>query len=129
MELVANYVDYNSQQSLSAVLRWCDTAGTVPLRDVADVAKRQKLLEQWTRYAVMRSIKLEMHLRGKEWETWSHHVPSMSHLYPFIVVKNWMMTSFLCPYVFLYHIMIIIDHEVFNSYFGWRNLIRITSHY
>ena len=100
MELVANYVDYNSQQSLSAVLRWCDTAGTVPLRDVADVAKRQKLLEQWTRYAVMRSIKLEMHLRGKEWETWSHHVPSMSHLYPFIVVKNWMMTSFLCPYVF-----------------------------
>eukprot|EP00435_Cladocopium_sp_Y103_P065596 s993_g27.t1 len=56
MELIANYVDYNSQQSLSAVLRWCDTAGTVPLRDVADAAKRQELLEQWTRYAVMRSL-------------------------------------------------------------------------
>ena len=70
MELVANYVDYNSQQSLSAVLRWCDTAGLVPLRHVADVAKRQQLMEQWMRYAVMRSIKLEMHLRGKEWETW-----------------------------------------------------------
>lgn len=133
MELVANYVDYNSQQSLSAVLRWCDTAGTVPLRDVADVAKRQKLLEQWTRYAVMRSIKLEMHLRGKEWETWSQcpiHVPFIS-IYSGEKLDDdivFVSLSFF-DMCFLYHIMIIIDHEVFNSYFRWRNLIRITSHY
>ena len=68
MELIANYVDFYSVQSMSAVLRWCDTAGTFVLQAV-DHPARQQLLEQWSRYAVMRSIKIELYVHGLEWET------------------------------------------------------------
>ena len=68
MELIANYVDFYSVQSMSAVLRWCDTAGTFVLQAV-DRPARQQLLEQWSRYAVMRSIKIELYVHGLEWET------------------------------------------------------------
>lgn len=53
---------------MSAVLRWCDTAGTFVLQAV-DHPARQQLLEQWSRYAVMRSIKIELYVHGLEWET------------------------------------------------------------
>lgn len=69
MDLVANYVDYNSQQAVSAVLRWCDTAGLFLLSRLEGAIQRQ-LLEQWSRYAVMRSIKVEMKVLGAEWDTW-----------------------------------------------------------
>jgi len=67
MELIANYVDFYSVQSMSAILRWCDTAGTFVLQAV-DLPARQQLLEQWSRYAVMRSIKIELYVHGLEWE-------------------------------------------------------------
>ncbi|CAK9081577.1 unnamed protein product [Durusdinium trenchii] len=67
MNLIANYVDFSAHQCLPAVLRWCDTAGIYPL-SLLDAETRAQLLETWSRYSVMRSIQMEVHVRGHQWE-------------------------------------------------------------
>ena len=58
---MANYVDSSPSQALSAILRWCDTCGLYPLRQLAP-SSQELLMERWSRQCVMRSIKLWRHV-------------------------------------------------------------------
>jgi len=69
MELVPNYVDYSSVNSLAAVLRWCDTAGLWFLQQLVDGIVRENLQVSLMQAAVMRVIKVELQVRGAVWES------------------------------------------------------------
>ena len=69
MELIANYMDYSSANSLAAVLRWCDTAGLCILKELSDPTLRQKLEAMWMQSAVMRVVRARMYVRGMAWES------------------------------------------------------------